>query len=207
MSVSLSVVVPTIGRPSLRTVLQDLAAELRDVDEVLVVGDGPQPQAAALVDALAPSASAAFRYFETPPAHFWGNPQRRAAFERSRGTHILSVDDDDRIVIGAIGRVCAALKMKPDRPHLFRFWYRFGLIWSDRKIREGNVSTQMIVFPNLKERIGFWSDKYTGDHEFIRSTAELYPEREQSVVWCESPLAVHGHEGELAPHPPGTIRE
>jgi hypothetical protein len=207
VSVSLTVVVPTIGRPSLRRILQDLAAELRDVDEVLVVGDGPQPQAAAFVDALAPSSSAAVRYFETPPAHFWGNPQRRAAFERARGTHILSFDDDDRVVVGAVGKICATLKMQPERPHLFRLWYRMGLIWSDRKIRESNVGTQMIAFPNRRGRIGFWSDKYTGDYDFVRSTVDLYPDREASVVWCETPIAVHGHDGELAPHPPGSIRE
>lgn len=206
MTVSLTVAVPTVSRPVLRNVLLDLAAELRDVDEVLVVGDGPQPSAAAIVDEVAPTSKAAIRYFETAPTKTWGNAQRRAAFQRARGTHIMSFDDDDRVVIGAIEKVCTALKREPDRPHLFRLFYREGTIWKRPAVVCGNVSTQMIAFPNRRDRLGYWADTYQGDFEFIRSTAALYAAGEASIVWNEPVIAVHGHNGALAPHAPDCIR-
>ena len=40
-------------------------------------------------------------------------------------------------------------------------------------IRVGTVGTPMICVPNHLEKLGTWSERYEGDHDFLASTMRL----------------------------------
>lgn len=182
---SLSILVPTIGRPCLTKVLAELKAQLAPEDEVLVIGDGPV-NAATVVEPFGPQ----FRYLEHGPDHFWGHPQRNYAMPLSRGTHLMSLDDDDALCPGGLEMVRAAIRQHPNSPLMFRMHHESILLWRDPGVRDGNVSTQMFVTPNVKGKLGVWGRRYQGDLDFIVSTLALYPKN--SLVWRQEVTAIHG---------------
>lgn len=189
---SVSVITPTIGRESLETMLRDLIPQLGDGDEVLVIGDGPQPKA---YEILGKVKSPFIRYWEHGPIWNYGNPQRNIAMAEAKGDYIMFVDDDDRPAQGGVGIVKAVATQLPGRPLMFKMPYMKHLIWKTREVRCGNVSGQMFIVPNVKGRLGKWSGLYTGDFDFIKSTLLLYPERDKAVVWKEEVITIPGVAG------------
>jgi len=195
--ISLSVVTPTIGRPSLRIMLEGLLSQLSEGDEVLVVGDGPRPEAESICRSLR---NPLVSYWETPQVMNYGNPQRNEAIARAKGTHIHFLDDDDTGEEGAIAQIRRAASESPGRPLMFRMHHQNTVLWRAPKVNYGNVSGQMFVAPNVPRRLGRWSGKYGADFDFIRGTLALYPEGEDAVVWRQEIVAVQGQAG---PHAAG----
>lgn len=198
----LSVIVPTVGRPTLIVAIKDLLAEMIPEDEILVVGDGPQPDARAIAEGIDPRV----RYLEHGPTRNWGHSQRNATMAMAQGTHIMFLDDDDRVVIGALPIIRSKVDKAPDKVHLFRMFHRNWVVWENHEIRIENVSTQMVIVPNIPERLGVWGNRYEGDFDFIMSTVALYPNRENDVVWNEEITTVHGLAGGLSEYQSGLIR-
>ncbi|HEU4338758.1 MAG TPA: glycosyltransferase family A protein [Planctomycetota bacterium] len=198
MSPALSIMIPTIGRASLRGILEDLVPQLEAQDQVLVVGDGRQWRAERICKKFRDTR---IEYFEHGPDHAWGHPQRNVAMRRAKGTHLLSYDDDDVVLPDGLRHVRTAIEHFPDRPLVFRMQHRSELIWKDREIRMANVSTQMIVVPNVAGRLGEWGRVYEGDLEFLKSTVALYPEKEQAIVWRLERITLHGIAGEVPKRP------
>jgi hypothetical protein len=190
----LSIIVPTCGRPCLQTALESLvAAGALPTDEVIVVGDGPQPAARAIVEAF-PSKSLWIRYLEHGPTHVNGIAQRNYAMPMASGTHLMFLDDDDRSAEGGVRAIRQEIVESPDRPLIFKEESRtprhpWGVVWKDKEIRSGNVGTQGIVVPNVPERLGRWGNSYEGDYDFVRTTVDLYPNRDKDVVWVDKIVA------------------
>jgi glycosyltransferase involved in cell wall biosynthesis len=88
-----TVVVPTVGRPTLAATLASIAGELRPGDELIVVcnNDGD-----------------------------FGNSARNSAIERARGSHLAFLDDDDEWVPGALAAMRRFADENPDRVGIFR---------------------------------------------------------------------------------------
>lgn len=160
-----SIIVPTCGR---RTLVRALASALLQVttgDEILVVGDGPQPHAQGV------AATCGLRYLETPALHGWGGPQRTLGIAAATGDVLLFLDDDDRYAAGALAHLRTVCAAHPGRLVLGRFVTREGrVLWADPVVRCGNVSTQCIAVPNQTDRLGTWTARYEGDYDFIAST-------------------------------------
>lgn len=110
---------------------------------------------------------------------------------KATGDYLLFMDDDDMYLPGALNTVRHALKESPGLPHLFRM-RRDGHFHDElprvNTIRVGEVSTQMICFPNDPQRIGTWGTRYEGDFDFIASTLSLYPA--DVLVWRHEALSV-----------------
>lgn len=183
-----SIMIPTIGRAMLDRVLGQLAPQTADGDEILVVGDGRQPEA----QEMASRHGGRVKYMEHGPDHCWGHPQRNWAMPLARGSHLMSMDDDDESLPGALSAVRAAVAAAPDSVHAFRIHHKGGLIWAERAVYMGNLSTQNFVVPNVPARLGRWGRRYEGDFDFIRSTLDLHPDGDATVVWHEDIVAVHG---------------
>ena len=184
---SLSILIPTIGRSELARLLSELVPQLLSCDEILVIGDGPQPLARAMADV-----DPRVRYLEHGPDHCWGHPQRNWAMPLARGAYLMSFDDDDRVAPRALERVRGAMADHPGRPLMFREYHEGSVIWSTRSVALGNVSTQMIVVPNVPERLGKWGSRYEGDYDFIQSTLALYAAGVDALVWRPEVIALHG---------------
>lgn len=175
---SVCVITPTIGRDSLRTMLQGLLPQLAPGDEVLIIGDGPQPNAQKIVDEIK---SPLIRYWDIPLIRNYGNPQRNIALREAKADYIMFVDDDDSVHPDGIVKVKTTAQKYPGHPLMFKMFHKTTEIWRTPTIACGNVSGQMFVAPNVKEKLGRWSGYYHADFDFITSTVALYPK--DSVVW------------------------
>lgn len=177
-SIRLSVIVPTCGRRTLARAVASALTQLSHEDEVIVVGDGPQPAAQAFCRTISP----VVQYVEGPMTRCWGNTQRQVGLRCAVGDYVAFLDDDDIFVPGALPVMKAAVAESPSQPVLFQFVDRHGaVIWCDREVRQGNVSTQCVCVPNVTEKLGTWGERYEGDYDFITSTLACYGAG--SVVW------------------------
>lgn len=185
---TLSVVIPTVGRRSLRHTLESLRAQRIDpaAFEVLVVGDGPQPHAREIFDRVALSH---WRYLEHGPTRSSGNAQRMAGIDAAVGGYLLFIDDDDVYMPRAFERVLEATMLHPGRVLMFRT-DRFGLLsWKRPELRLGNVGSLNFVVPRLPGRLGSFvggAQAYTGDFDFIEQTVTLQGE----PVWIDEVLTI-----------------
>ena len=191
---TISVITPTIGRPSLAKMLSIVVPQLVKGDEVLVVGDGPTPAARKIVESFK---SSFIKYEEHGPIWNYGNPQRNLAMSKATGQFLMFVDDDDPVP-GNVGIVKKAVAAIPDRPHMFKISIPGrGLFPNVRKVACGIVSGQGFVPPNIKRLLGKWSGRYVADFDFISSTAALYGEG--AIIWHDDIIC------EVKPAGRGTI--
>lgn len=164
---SISFIVPTIGRDTLGRTLRSI--ERFPNDEILVEVD-------------------------SPPSGRWGNDQRNIAMRRAICSHLAFIDDDDFYVKGHRKIMEEALKSYPDRPHLFRIKYPNGdVIWDKHEIIPGNISTQMILVPNSPKMLYHW-EKGRNMADFIFVNKWQWPQKK--IVWHEEIITLMGHDYE-----------
>lgn len=164
----LSVITPTIGRPSLLETLASIAGQLEPGDEHLVIGDGVQPEAATMCEQFGAT------YRDGPLAHDYGNTQRDAGARLATGDYLLYCDDDDTFTPDALAIVREAVQTDPGIPHIFRMTHpTFTVLWRRPALVPGNVGTPMFCVPR-DGRLARWndqhSDTYQGDFRFISRT-------------------------------------
>jgi hypothetical protein len=181
-----SIIVPTWGRRSLERTLHSIAEqELAAGDEVLLVTDGSVPFAGELFSA----AGLPGRCAATPATRDFGGSQRNHGMDLAHGDYLLFMDDDDAFTPGAFRTIRAALREAPVRPHLFRMRYAADgrVLWADRSLTLGNVSTQMIVLPNRPD-LARWDSKHGHDYRFLRDNLPRWPAG--SLVWREEVICL-----------------
>lgn len=193
-----SVIVPTVLRPTLDRTLASLAAQPRaEMLEVLLVADtrvtGVVPDCG-WPDLSMFGAYTRYGWYDSHSA--WGHPQRNDAMLRARGLYIASLDDDDVWDPDALERIYRAALTHPTQPLMFKMRYADGSeLWQRQVVSHGNVGTPMFVAPNIPDRLGRWGMRYEGDLDFIRSTLEYYPSN--ALVWCPEVIAHLRPEGTL----------
>jgi glycosyltransferase involved in cell wall biosynthesis len=196
---SVCVITPTIGRDSLRTMLDGLLPQLAEGDEVLIIGDGPRPNAQKIVDEIK---SPLIRYWEIPLIRNYGNPQRNIALKEAKADYVMFVDDDDTVRPEGIKKMKKVVEKYPGLPIMFKMYHKTVEIWKAPVISCGNVSGQMFVTPNVKDKLGRWSGQYHADLDFINSTVALYPK--DSLLWRYEFITNQGYAG---PSPNAVILE
>jgi hypothetical protein len=156
--VTLSILIPSRGRPTLNATLASVTEQMLPGDELLVdVNDDGD----------------------------WGNSARNRMMRKATGDYLLFQDDDDAYRPGALSAVRAVLRPQPEA-HLFRMRYGDGrTIWTDPEIRDGNVSTQMLVVPNRPD-LPAWGTEYAADLGFTLAVRELLGE----PIWHEEVIAL-----------------
>lgn len=185
VDVSLTIQIATISRPTLFSTLWSLRYHnmLAPGDEIMLIGDGPQPAAKAMWDQM----HLPGRYVEVPggPHRDWGHTARNTMMAEARAAYLMAGDDDDEWTPGALEIIRRALRENPGRPHLFRMSGVPGIgdVWNDREIREGNVGTPLLVVPTAGRKWGRYTNHPAGDHDFIRDTIAMWPP--DSLVWRE----------------------
>jgi glycosyltransferase involved in cell wall biosynthesis len=167
MDVKLSVVIPTLGRDS----LADTLASCADADEIIVVIDEARGKVA--MPPFLPARSNV-KYLRGSWGVTGGHAGRVEGIKLATGTHLAFMDDDDVYTPGAIALMKQAAC---DVPVIFRMnHYRHGILWRDRRVMFGNVSTQMYVVPNDPPRLGSWTPHIPGlpepggDYTFMAET-------------------------------------
>lgn len=189
--IRLSIVIPTTGRESLRkTLLSIEAGGVQAQDEVIVVGDGPQPRAEEICREF--SARMKVRFQASRETRQFGAHQRNLGMAMATGTHVLFIDDDDCYKPEGLKTVRAALSQAPDRLHLFRIEamsdrHPFKVLWSDPNFRIGNVGTQMIALPIVEGLLGIWPNSHCADYGFLSDTIPRFGL--DRIIWREEIIA------------------
>lgn len=188
----LSIIIPTVSRATLRRTL--LSIRPVSLVEVLVIGDGKQPQAKALVKELRTEVPYHLHYLKGPSTQNWGNEQRNLGIEKAQGDHLLFIDDDDIYTPDAFKVIARSLSAYPDNPIIFRMldWHNNRyILWRKRKLALGNIGTPMVCLPNNNNRLGKWPEgvkEYAGDAHFIHSTLSRWPKK--AIVWLEDCIVI-----------------
>lgn len=163
MSPTFTVIVPTLGRPTLEAALASAVYECGPGDEVIVAGDGDPDGVADLCAAMGVA------YLPTPMTRDLGCAQRAAALEIAVGDYVLFLGDDDQFVRGAFAYLRAFVVA--GRVSLQQLFHAP----SDRVI-EGpdEYCDGMLVVPNEPARFGPWWNVHGGDRRFVRETIENF---------------------------------
>lgn len=188
MASSLSLIIPTVSRPTLVRTLASLRTQPWGVgDEILLVGDGEQPTAKILWDQFGLPG----RYIEVPgPSKDWGHSPRNLVMPLATGDYIAALDDDDQWTSDALATIRKAISACPDRPLMFRMTGApcRGTVWKSKQVEYANVGTPMFVLPTAGKRWAKYTPRYGGDCDFIRDTLALWPT--DSLVWREEVIAM-----------------
>lgn len=185
---ALTIVIPTIGRPSLQNTLESIAPQLQMFDQVFVMGDGCYPESRKLVNKY----GIQYGYFEIPggPHHDWGARARNLGIEMAKKAYITFMDDDDLYLPGAFVNIKSAIKSFSGNPLMFRMIHKKSMIWTRDELAVGNVSSQMVAVPNNPKKLGRFTDRYEGDFDFIKATADLYATDYDPIIWRQEIISI-----------------
>ena len=196
----LTVVIATIGRPSLERALRSARPMgVPDVMvEIVVVQDthlDTWAEGLETVPALCQKYNARLFSYDAG-FHHYGHPQANFAMEQAVGNYISFCGDDDEYNVGAIQTILQTIKgQSRDRcPILFRAEMKWGVVLWKRPVKEevlrvGSISAQNIVVPGDKDMLGVWgTERYAGDFDFIESTLAKYNGRftwnDEVIITC-----------------------
>lgn len=190
---SLAVIVPTLGRATLRDTLASIG-ELEPGDQVIVAGDGVQLNARAEFSHYKRDG---WSYLEIKGSSY-GNLQRDAAMSVAEADWLLFMDDDDEYVPGALAAVRHTVEQQPGRPHIFRARWGAGhhasgvTLWKERELAAGNIATPMVVLPNRRYAASWLG----GDADGIRGWTSDFRFLSRAIgeagepVWCQDVVAL-----------------
>jgi glycosyltransferase involved in cell wall biosynthesis len=182
----ISIVIPTLGRPSLKHTLDSLTSQISSEDEVIVVHEP--------ADAVTPDICKAYPFSlrvisdATPGLARWGYKARRFGMQLAGRSWIHVIGDDDVYLPNALQAVRGSLT--EPIPVMFRMQRRAvfnDVLWSNPELRCGNVAGEMIVFPNAPEKFGVFAECYEGDWFFISGLVANYAGRlkwDDTVICC-----------------------
>lgn len=157
MRPTLTMAVPTIGRPTLVDTLDSIARQdLRPGDQVLIVYDSFAPDVENLEATRRLVEGYGFTFLtHNGWVHFYGNPQLNHAMTQATGDYFTALGDDDVYVDGAIARMRKAIA--PGRALLYQFYSPPDLVpnkpgwrlrlWQDRTLRVANLSGCCLAAP------------------------------------------------------------
>ena len=163
---TISFIIPTIGRPSLKKTLASIGE--RPGDEVIVIKD-------------------------IPPSGMWGNPQRNEAIAKAKGDYLVFIDDDNWHAPNARKIMEQAIRENPNNyPILFRVEYPNGdIIWKEKKVVPGNIDGHMILVPNKKNMLYHWEKgRHMADFIFI----DKWKWPKEDIIWREEIIVYVGHD-------------
>lgn len=168
---SISFIIPSINRQTLHRTIASI--EMWEGDEICVE-------------------------FDIPRSNMWGNPQRNKAIDRATGDYLAFIDDDDYYVPGHRAVMATAMEENPGKPNLFKMAYPDGpILWETRQVIPGNVSTPMILVPNIKERLYHWPGaRNMADFIFI----DRWDWPKEEIVWRDEIIVNLGHPDGKARH-------
>lgn len=192
MTPTLTLIIPTAGRTSLRRTLESIAPQIAAGDECIVIGDvvdGPLPQTEAICRDYPWC-----RYVEFGgEAHTFGHRQINHGMSIATGDYLSFNDDDDEYSSDALALMRAAATDCPGRPLLFRFRSYLGGIefWLEAGlVQQACIGGHCAVFPRDHRYLGKWGDHYEGDFSFIKESLDNWAEVGIDPVWCPQLIAV-----------------
>lgn len=171
----LSLLIPTIGR---RTALEHIF-RLRGIedteDEVIFIGDGPNPLSGTF---RARSLESRIRYFELPiKVGDYGCSACDYGIQQAQGDYIFFNGDDDITQPEAFDIIREGVKTDPTVPHLFAMEHTGRIL--KNSLECGQVSGQQIVIPRDMSKMPKMADFPPGqvgisDYYFIKHCEQAW---------------------------------
>lgn len=192
MTPTISVIVPTQGKPTLERMLDSVRDQLLPGDEVIVVVDTFEMPHHEFQDIRqrAESYGPGFMAFPHDAGHHdWGHSQINYGLTLAEGDYIHANDDDDIYLPGALAVMREAIVAHPGRVFLFRFRSYLGgmVFWlQPGLVRQGCIGGHCLLQPNLPGKCGQWGAHYEGDYTGIVDTLSRH---EEPPVWVDHVIA------------------
>lgn len=171
IGVKLTVLLPTVGRDTLKRSVESIKRQLRDGDELWILADGFAGEATwelaggpvKLID------------IEGGPHNDWGHTPRNKTLPKIRSGYVVHFDDDDTMADDALNQVRQAIARHNGDMFLFQMRREDGtIIPVGEELKRGNVGTPMFVHPaNIS--VGVFESIYGGDFDFIAGTVAANP--------------------------------
>lgn len=181
---TLGIIIATPGRRSIARTLWSIAYQSEGVEDVLVIGDGYHKATDELVKMYAevgwlPQA----RYVATQKTRDWGHTQLNYGLKNVRGDYVLYTDDDDIFLPRALEEIRDVAERRPGRPIIGRIKTpELGILWQvpdPSTVLDGHC----LVAPNVKEKLGYFDQRYFGDQCYIHTTLKHY---QDEWVWHDA---------------------
>lgn len=165
MSRSLTVVVATVGRKSLRATLDSFGPDLHPGDFVHICMDGRSDGVRWVAHEMADKYWGKWFYHEGENLGFWGHAVRNQILPVCGTDLIWHLDDDDVAAPGALN----AIRHSEGAWTIFRMRFMKGhpasgvVCWRNKVLRRGDIGTPMIVAPPSNARFAL---EYGGDFAY-----------------------------------------
>ena len=187
MTPFLTIIIPTIGRAGLERTLRSIRQQAMETD-VTVVYDSHSALVPDRLYDLTEKYEVDLVYHDGG-IHAWGHPQRNYGVEGAVGGWLAWMADDDIYAEGAFEQIQAAIDtLEYPMPLIFRARMHFGeTLWKRPVIEAGNIDASMFVVPNDPAKLGTWTNRYTGDVDFISETVAKYS---GAVSWRPEVIAI-----------------
>ena len=185
---TLSVIIPTTGRPSLLVTLESLRnQDWISGDEIILAYDGVVPPDFYSSISSFSGLPIKVRGVDDGPHYDWGHTPRNKVMPTVEAKWLCHIDDDDIYVDGAISMIRSTVS-GTSAPHMFRMVNKNGTeVWRVQgALVFGNVATPCIVHPRM-DSYPYWISKVGGDCDFISAILRAYPPF--SVLWHETVIA------------------
>ena len=187
----LSVVIPTVGRDSLRHTLESIYSqpEYKGV-EVLVVADtfgGRSPDLQRAQDFVE---DGGYTWLEHDAGvHCVGQPQRTFGARSARAPYVWFSQDDNVAAQGSLAAIKQTIAAQDQpRPLFFRFLSPWREpIWRTPYLILGNIDADCLVFPRKIARRVEWGMRYEGDFDAACRAEQLAG---GDVAWCEPIISI-----------------
>jgi hypothetical protein len=198
MPPSITVIMPTIGRPTLSRTIESILPQMGDEDQIYLVWDRDEVPSNRTPD----DPRITHRTFLTPPdtpKPWVGQPQRCFALDHASEMRdlLMWMGDDDLMAGGALDAVRKCAARHPGQVILCKFrgwWPPRPVIWLDEmapveRFQEGWLSDHSIICWNEPEKLGRFGMHYQGDWTFIKETVENFGGLSR-VVWLDKLVAI-----------------
>jgi glycosyltransferase involved in cell wall biosynthesis len=179
-TMTVSVLMATIGRPTLERAIQSFRSQAMPGDQIVVIGATPDIERRA--EALGCTFVAA------RPGNDWGGHERSVGIHHATGDYVSFMDDDDIYLPGARAAMAATMAAHPGQPTIFKMHIAWtgGYLWTEPVLKMGNVGTPMLFLPNdARTKSGKWGTVYGGDFAYIESLRL----GTDTIVWDATPIA------------------
>ena len=175
-----SIIIPTLGRPSLEALLISIETQPLGAGQVIVMGESPDGNLVRRVNYFGPR----FRCYFCPSGRpgGYGNPQRNFALPLCHGDYINYQDDDDVMTPGILAVMRANCEAQPGKIFIYQ------MRWPDGHLNPGYpprdlAGGQCFVWPNIPGRMGKFGHRYAGDQDFMEQTIALHPDGKAGVIY------------------------
>lgn len=192
MTPLISVIIPTIARPTLAPLLDSIPDD--DDVEVVIVADvhnmAGEPERAARINAARERYAAVHSWIDFDAGiNCYGQPQRNVGMSKAQGQWLAFSQDDNMFAPDAFDSIRRAILDQPHpRPLLFKVMtWQAGIVWINRGVLQiGEIDADCIVVPNMPERLARWTTRYNGDWDFISGTVHLW---QRDIAWRDELIA------------------